>query len=138
MTTMTDDIDYSVTGRTSGWVVFSGAVLIVAAVANLLYGITLLVHEDWIVLTPEALIRFDLTSMGIALLITAALQFLVAMGVFNGELWARILGIIIAGLSVLTQMSFMSVYPAWSWLVIIIDGLVIYGLSVHGDEVAEL
>ena len=35
-------------------------------------------------------------------------------------------------------MAFLSIYPAWSWLIIIINGLIIYGLTVHGDEVADL
>lgn len=48
------------------------------------------------------------------------------------------LGIVGAVIDALTQMSLMSLYPAWSWLILIIDGLVIYGLSVHGDEVAEI
>lgn len=136
---MTDDaVDYRAATNTSGWVVFSGVVITLAATANLIFGITVLAKDEWIVLTPEALIRFDLTTVGIIFLIFAAFQFFVAMGVFNGDLWARILGIIGASLNLLAQMSFMSIYPAWSWLLIIIDGLVIYGLSVHGDEVAEL
>ena len=45
--------------------------------------------------------------------------------------------IIVAALNVLAQFAFMSVYPAWSWMVIIVNGLIIYGLAVHGDEVAE-
>ena len=59
-------------------------------------------------------------------------------GIFNGDLWARILGIIGASLNVLAQMAFLSIYPAWSFLIILIDALVIYALAVHGDEVAEL
>jgi hypothetical protein len=60
------------------------------------------------------------------------------MGIFHGELWARVLGIIGASLGIIAQMSFMSVYSQWAWLIIFIDALIIYGLAVHGDEVAEL
>ena len=35
-------------------------------------------------------------------------------------------------------MAFMSAYPQWSWISIIINGLIIYGLAVHGDEVDVL
>jgi hypothetical protein len=135
---MTDDVDYRTSANTSGWVVFSGSIMVIAAVVNLLYAITLLVNEDWVVLTPSALVRFDLTTVGVTYLIFAVFQFFVAMGVFHGDLWARILGIVGASLSIVAQMAFMAVYPSWSWLVIIIDGLIIYGLGVHGDEVAEL
>jgi len=127
------------TGRpTSGWVIFAGSMVAIAAVANLIYGIVLLVNDEWVVLAPRAVVTFDLTTVGITYLFFAALQIFVAMGIFNGDLWARILGIIAAAMNLLAQFAFMSVYPAWSWLVIILNGLVIYGLAVHGDEVAEL
>ncbi len=134
----TERVDYRAVRRTSGWVVFSGIVITLAAAANLVYAITLLLHDDWIVFTPEAIIRFDTTTAGVILLIFAVFQFFVAMGVFHGDLWARILGIVGASLNILAQMSFMSIYPAWAWLILAIDALIIYGLTVHGDEVAEL
>ena len=133
-----EGVDYRAARHTSGWVVFSGVAIMLAAAANLIYAITLLANDDWIVITPEALIRFDLTTVGVIFLIFAILQFFIAMGVFNGDLWARVLGIIGASLNALAQMSFMSVYPAWAWLILAIDGLIIYGLAVHGDEIAEL
>lgn len=129
--------DVAAPRRTSGWVVFAGAITSVAGVMNLIYGLTLLLKDDWIVLTPEALVRFDLTTVGVIYLIFAAFQIFVAMGIFDGALWARVLGIIGASLNLVAQMAFLSLYPAWSWLVIIVDGLIIYGLAVHGDEVAE-
>lgn len=124
--------------RTSGWVVFAGVMVGVAAAANLIYGITLLVNDEWIVLAPRTAVTFDMTTVGIIYLGFAALMFFVSMGIFHGDLWARILGIIGASLNILAQMAFMSIYPAWSWVVLIINGLIIYGLAVHGDEVAEL
>ena len=128
----------SPTNRTSGWVVFSGSIIAISAVINLIFGIALLVNDEWVVLAPGSIVVFDLTTVGVMNLILAALLFFVAMGVFHGDLWARILGIVVAGLNIVGQFTFMSVYPAWSWAVIIIIGLIIYGLAVHGDEVAEL
>jgi len=124
--------------RTSGWVVFAGTIVAVTAVANLIYGIVLLVNDEWVVLAPRSVVTFDLTTVGVAYLLVAALQLFIAMGVFHGDLWARVLGIVVAALNLLAQLSFMSVYPQWSWVVIILDGLIIYALAVHGDEVAEL
>lgn len=138
MTDTDTPVTHAVITKTSGWVVFSGVVIVVAAAANLMYAITVLAKPDWVVLAPESIIRFDLTTAGWILLVFALFQFFVAFGVFHGALWARVLGIIGAGLSILTQMAFLSVYPAWSWLILVVDALIIYGLTVHGDEVAEL
>lgn len=129
---------YGPTTHTSGWVIFAGTVTLLSSLANLMYGIVLLVNDDWVVITREGLIRFDTTTAGVLFLVFAGLLVLVAFGIFNGDLWARILGIIGASVSLLSHMAFLSIYPAWSWLVIIIDGLIIYGLAVHGDEVAAI
>ena len=130
--------DYSpATSKTSGWVVFAGLVTAIAAIANLVFGLSLLINDEWLVLTSDELLIFDFTTAGVIFLIFAAFQLFVVLGIFNGELWARVLGIIGASLGIITQMSFMSIYPQWSWLIIGIDVLVIYGLAVHGDDVSD-
>jgi hypothetical protein len=123
--------------KTSGWVIFTAVFAGMASVGNLLYGFTLLLNNEWIVFRRGALISFDLTTVGVIFLIFGLMQLFIALGVLNGDLWARVLGIVWAALNVIAQMSFMSVYPEWSWLLIIINGLIIYGLAVHGDDVAR-
>ena len=122
---------------TSGWVIFSGLMVAIVAANNLIAGATLLINDEWVLLVPEALVVFDFTTVGVTYLIFAALQVFVAMGIFNGDLWARVLGIVAASFNLIAQFAFMSVYPQWAWVNIVICGLIIYGLAVHGDEVAE-
>jgi hypothetical protein len=135
---MSADVEFATPAKIRGWLVFSGVVTLLVAATNLLFAITLLAKADWIVFTASGLVRFDLRTVGIIYLIFAIFQAFVAFGIFNADLWARVLGIIGAFLNILAHMSFMSVNPQWSWLVIVVDGLVIYGLTVHGDEVAEI
>jgi lysylphosphatidylglycerol synthetase-like protein (DUF2156 family) len=125
------------TDRTSGWVIFAGIIAAMAALLNLLYGFTMLFNDEWVALAPRAVISFNLTTAGAATLFLGVLQLMVALGIFNGDLWARVVGIVAAGLNVLVQMGFMSIYPQWSWLLIGVNVLLIYGLAVHGDEVAK-
>jgi hypothetical protein len=125
------------TSKTSGWVVFAGLITAIASLANLVFGLSLLINDEWLVLTSDELLIFDFTTAGVIFMIFAAFQLFVAFGIFNGELWARVLGIIGASLGIITQMSFMSIYPQWAWLIIGIDALVIYALAVHGDDVSE-
>jgi hypothetical protein len=49
-------------------------------------------------------------------------------------MWARVVGIILAGLSVLANAAFLAADPAWGALSIGIGVLVIYALTAHGDE----
>ena len=90
------------------------------------------------VLRPGTLVRFDLTTVGLTYLVLAAIQLVVSLGIFRGELWARVLGVVGASISAMAHMAFMSVYPDWAWVLLATDVLVIYGLAVHGDEIAEL
>ena len=125
------------TSKTSGWVVFAGLITLIASLANLVFGLSLLINDEWLVLTSDELLIFDLTTAGVIYMIFAAFQLFVALGIFHGDLWARVLGIIGASVGIIAQMSFMSIYPQWAWLIIGIDTLVIYALAVHGDEVGE-
>jgi hypothetical protein len=125
------------TDRTSGWVIFAGTIAAMAAVLNVVYGLTMLFNSEWVALAPRAIISFDLTTAGAVTLFLGILQVMVALGIFNGDLWARVVGMVAAGLNILVQMGFMSIYPQWSWLLIGVNGLLIYGLAVHGDEVAK-
>lgn len=128
---------YSARQTTSGWVVFAAVTLFISSVANLIWALTLLLNSDWVVFTPEAIIRFDLTTAGVIFLLFAIFQGCIGAAVLTGQLWARVLGILGASLGLFANMAYMSLYPAWAWLLVLINGLVIYGLTVHGDEVAE-
>jgi hypothetical protein len=123
---------------TSGWVVFAAVTVFVSSLTNFMWALTLLLNSDWVVITPEAILRFNLRTAGIIYLLFGILQVCVAGAILTGQLWARLLGILGASLNLMANMAFMSLYPAWAWLGVLVNGLVVYGLTVHGDEVAEL
>lgn len=120
----------------SGWVLFAATVLWVVAAFNIIYGLVILFNSDWVVLTSAGLLVFDLTSWGWILLLTGVIQAAVGVGVFEGLMWARVLGIIMAGLSAISMLSIMSVYPMWGITILAINVFVIYALTVHGSETA--
>jgi hypothetical protein len=47
---------------------------------------------------------------------------------------ARAVGILLAALSALANLVFIEAYPVWSIIIITVDVLVIYALTVHGRE----
>ncbi|MGI9642039.1 MAG: DUF7144 family membrane protein [Acidimicrobiia bacterium] len=125
------------TSKTSGWVVFAAVVTAIAALSNFVFGLSLLLNDTWVVLTSDALLVFNLTTAGVIFLLFAAFQLVIALALFSGDLWARVLGILGASLGIITHMTFMSIYPQWAWLIIGTDVLVIYALAVHGNDVGE-
>ena len=70
-------------------------------------------------------------------LILGLLLLLSGVGVLAGNVAARTVGVILAGLSALANMLFIEAYPFWSILIIVVDVLVIYALTVHGRELHE-
>ncbi|MGI9598234.1 MAG: DUF7144 family membrane protein, partial [Acidimicrobiales bacterium] len=97
MTIDSDLYDAEVAGATeptSGWVVFSGTIVMLAAATNLLYGITLLLKDNWVVITRDALVRFDTTTIGWTNIVFSALLAAISIGIFRGQLWARVAGIV--------------------------------------------
>ena len=51
-----------------------------------------------------------------------------------GAAWARIFAIVLVVLNMLDSLAFMSAYPLWSIIALVIDGLVLYALTMHGAE----
>jgi hypothetical protein len=45
-----------------------------------------------------------------------------------------ILGIFLLALNLVARLFFLPVYPFWSIIVMVIDGLAIYGLTVYGEH----
>ena len=58
-----------------------------------------------------------------------------AWGVVSGQTWARIAGIIAAGLAAVDAFIIAAYYPIWGITLIALALLVIWALAVHGDEV---
>ncbi len=66
------------------------------------------------------------------------LGFLVAFagwGVMVGQTWARVVGIVLAVLSAIVNLSFLAACQVWSTLFIAPYVIVIYALAAHGREV---
>ena len=59
------------------------------------------------------------------------------IAVMTGALWARIIGIIDAGISVIVNIGFLAAFPIWSLILSGLDVIVIYALAVHGGALKQ-
>lgn len=121
---------------TSGWVIFAITMFILAGVFNVIYGLAMIFNSEWIVLTLDGAWLVDITAWGWITLIVGIIQFLAAWGISTGSTWARVVGIIIAAIAAVNALFTISIFPVWGLVILAIAVMVIYGLSVHGDEVA--
>jgi hypothetical protein len=117
-----------------GWVYFAGAMLVLVGTFNLIEGLVALFNDQYYVPTRQGLLVFDITGWGWIHLIVGGFAVIVGIGLFSGATWARVFGVILAGLNAIAQLAFLSAYPLWAAIVITLDILVIWALIVHGDE----
>ena len=119
----------------AGWVVFGGVMLILLGIVHVMQGIVALVNDDYYLVTREGLVlNLDFTSWGWTHLVLGVLLGLVGVGLLAGNTAARVAGVVLAVLSAVVNLLFITAYPAWSVVVIALDVIVIYSIVVHGRE----
>jgi hypothetical protein len=70
--------------------------------------------------------------LGLAFVGIAVVMLITAMGLFAGSGIASLFGILIAAVNALVHAMAIGGHPVWSSIVLAVDGLMIYGLTVHG------
>lgn len=115
----------------SGWAVFAGIILLITGIFNAIYGLVALFRPRAITVTGQGVIVWDFSTWGWILLAIGVVQIAVSFGLFAVQAWARWMAIGIAALSAIAQIAFFTAYPLWSLLVILLDVLVIWQLSMH-------
>lgn len=121
--------------RWTGWVYFAGFMMIVMGFLQGIAGLTALLNNKWLLVTERSLIAFNFTTWGWIHLLLGVLILAAGFAVMNGAVWARTVGVVIAMMSLVANAAYANTYPVWALVAIVIDVLVIYALTVHGNEV---
>lgn len=114
----------------SGLVLFAAVMLLIVGFLDLIRGIMAIAEDDVFVSTPNYIFEFDLTSWGWIHLLLGVLAIAVGAGLFKGALWARMLGVAIAGLLIIANFLSIPYYPMWSIVAIALYALVVWALCV--------
>ena len=120
-----------------GWVFFASLMMMLVGGFQAINGLVALFKDDFSLVSEKALLVFNYTTWGWVHLLMGIVIFAAGVALMNGATWARIVGVFLAGLSLFANMAFLAAYPLWSILMIVIDILVIYALTVHGSELIE-
>ena len=120
----------------TGWVVFAGIMMMLVGILHALDGLVAIVKDQVYYTGANArlVVSVDYTTWGWVHLIVGVVVVLAGFAVLTGAMWARIVGICLACLSVVLNIAFLAAYPVWSITIIALDVLVIYALAVHGRE----
>jgi hypothetical protein len=120
----------------AGWVGFAGIVLIIQGFITGIQGLMAIVGPDkYYAITDENLFMFNVNAWGWWSLLIGILLLLTGFALMAGQTWARIIAIILVALSAIGQLFLLSEQPFWSLLIIALDVLILFALTVKWNEI---
>jgi len=120
----------------AGWSTFAGVMMILGGIYWGIVGLIGLANDEFFVVGQEYVFKFDITTWGWIHLILGIVVAIAGFLIFSGAVWARTVGVIIAGLWALAAFAWLPWYPIWAIILIAIAVSVIWALTVHGRDVA--
>ncbi|WP_372350679.1 hypothetical protein [Streptomyces sp. KL116D] len=113
-----------------GLTIFAAVMLFITGTMGFCRGLMAVLEDKVFLRTPEYVFEFDLTSWGWIHIVLGAIAVVVSCGLFVAMKWARVCGVIIAGLLIIANFLSVPYYPLWSLTLIALNGFVIWGLCV--------
>lgn len=121
-----------------GWTWFAAVMMWLVGGFHAIAGLVGIINDQFYAVTPDYIFQFDVTAWGWIHLIAGIVVFLAGIYLLSGQVWARVIGVILAVVSMLANFAWLPWYPFWSILMITADAFVIWALTVHGRDVAVI
>ncbi|MBF6168689.1 hypothetical protein IU486_28680 [Streptomyces gardneri] len=108
-----------------------GAAILLMAVGilSILEGISAIAKDEVFVATPGYTYQFNTTTWGWIHLVLGSLLVIAAAGLMSGAMWARVIAVFLAALSILANFLWLPYYPWWSIVVIALNVVVIWAVT---------
>ncbi|MDK0518128.1 hypothetical protein [Streptomyces sp. ML-6] len=117
-----------------GWAAFAAVLMIFGGAMMIFEGIAAIAKDDVFVVARDYLFRFNLTGWGWIHLILGIVILIAGCALFTGAAWARVVGIVIAGLSALANFLWLPHYPFWALVLVAINVFIIWALCAPYKE----
>jgi len=130
--------DRQPSGWAIGWTTFAAFMLILIGSFHIIAGLVAIVDDTFYVATKEYIFQFDATTWGWIHLILGVVVLLAGFGLFSGAVWARTVGVIVALISAVAGFTWLPYFPIWGIVFITIAVAVIWSLTAHGRDMAEV
>ena len=126
----------STSGLAIGFTYFAALMMVMVGSFHAITGLAGIMENQFFVVTRNYAFEFDATAWGWVHLIAGVVVMFAAVGLFNGSVWARTVGVTMAVISAIANFGFIPYYPVWSIVIIALDVTVIWALTAHGRDVA--
>jgi hypothetical protein len=119
-----------------GWIAFAGLIMFMLGTFHIIEGLVALFNDDYFLVGKSGLVvDVDYRAWGWAHIIGGAFVLVAGLCVFGGQIWARAVGTVLALVSAVLNLAFLSAYPFWSMIMIGLAVVVILALTVHGSDI---
>ena len=118
-------------GGYSGWAAFAGVMMFILGSLDALWGLAGIVNDEIVVVGGQGALIFDITTWGWVHLILGSLVALTGLGLLTGNAAARVAGIFFVAVNAVAQIVWFPAAPLWAFLMIIIDTVIIYQLTMN-------
>jgi len=122
-------------GAAVGFTYFAALIMLMVGTFHAIAGFAGILENEFYVSTRNYVFEFDATAWGWIHLIAGLVVVFAAVGLFNGSVWARTLGVTMAVISAIANFGFIPYYPVWSIVIIALDVAVIWALTAHGRDI---
>jgi hypothetical protein len=116
-------------GIAAGTSVGAAIIMVTVGIVQLFQGIAAVDEDELFVQGQEYTFKFDFTTWGWVHIVLGVVMIVVGVALITGAMWARVLGIVIAALSILANFLWLPYYPGWSLVIIALDVVVIWAIS---------
>ena len=123
----------------AGWKLFAGIMILIVGTMNVFDGLVGITQVNYIkrYTGGQLPVTNNVKTWSWVVLIIGAVMILAGFLIFAGNMFGRVVGIIVASLNALVQLAYLNHNTFWSLTMILIDILVIYGLAAHGGRLDE-
>jgi hypothetical protein len=118
----------------AGWRLFAGIMILISGTFNVFDGLVGITQTNYISRNTggQLPITNDVKTWSWVVLVIGALMILASFLIFAGNMFGRVVGVLVASVNALAQLAYLNHNPLWSFTMVVIDILVIYGLVAHG------
>lgn len=117
-----------------GLVAFAAELMILIGIFHALMGVSAIANDDIYAGTPDYVLQINVETWGWIHLIAGIIVAIAGFALFSGKNWARVVGIVVAAVSMILNFAFIPHYPIWSLLVIALCVCIIWALSGQGRD----
>jgi hypothetical protein len=115
-------------GLAKGFTLFAAIMLMLSGIWNIFEGVAGIIGGSYFIVLPTYAFSLSTTGFGLWHLVLGAVVLAAGAYLLMDVLWARVVGVVLAGISAISNFLYIPYYPVWSIVVIAIDVFVIWAL----------